>query len=85
MKKLFEELAMKYNKFVVYIHSQSTIYVSKNPNFYSHSKHIQVFFLKNVYTNENGSDMMTKSLSKRKCDMCFTKVGMCFVRSLFSH
>ena len=94
MKRLFKELGIRQNKFVVYSDSQSAIHVSKNPSFHSRSKHIQVryhwvrdvlddkeLYLEKVHTDDNGSDMMTKSLLKGKHDVCCTKAGMGLVPS----
>ena len=94
MKRLFKELGIRQNTFVLYGDSQSAIHVSKNPSFHSRSKHIKVhyhwirevldkkeLFLEKVHPDDNGSDMMTKSLLKGKHDVCFTKVGMGLVPS----
>lgn len=63
--------------------NQSAIHLSKNPTFQSQSKHIDMQYnwihdvlnekllqLVKVLTNENGSDMMTKTLPKEKHVFC---------------
>lgn len=63
--------------------NQSAIHLSKNPTFQSQSKHIEMQYhwihdvlnekllqLAKVHTNENGSDMMTKTLPKEKHVFC---------------
>ena len=66
--------------------SQSAIHLSKNSSFHSKSKHIDVRYhwirdvleekkmhIEKIHTNENGSDMMTKSLSREKLEVCKQK------------
>ena len=83
MKKFIQELGLKQEKFVLLCDSQSVIHLSKNSTFHSKSKNIDVRYhwirdvleekllqLKKFYTNENGSDMMTKTLPKEKHELC---------------
>lgn len=94
MKRLFKEIGLRQDKYVVFSDSQSAIHVSKNASFHSKSKHIQVRYhwirdvldekqlcLEKIHTDENGSDMLTKPLPKGKHDVCCTKAGMSLVRS----
>ena len=79
MRKLLEELGLKQEKYVVHSNSQSAIHLSKNSTFHSRWKHIDVryhwirdvleskqLYLEKIHTSENGSDMLTKCLSKEK-------------------
>ena len=89
MRKLIEELGLKQDKFVVYSDSQSAIHLFKNSTFHSRSKHIEVryhwirdvlqskqLYLEKIHTNENGSDMLTKCLSKEKLEACRQRVDL---------
>ena len=70
-------------------HSQSAIHLSNNFTFHSCSKHIDVRYhwirdvldskmlqLEKIHTDENGSDMMTKALSKEKLVVFREVAGM---------
>jgi len=67
----------------------SATYLSKNPMLYSKSKQVNVkyhwihkkleeelFLFEKVHTNDNESDMMTKSLPMMKLESCRRKVSM---------
>ncbi|KAI4332152.1 hypothetical protein L6164_017083 [Bauhinia variegata] len=69
--------------------SQSAIHLSKNLTFHSRSKHIEVryhwirdalerkqFSLEKIHTDDNGSDMMTKTLPMGKFATCRMKASM---------
>ena len=89
MNKFIQELGLKQEKFVLLCDSQSVIHLSKNSTFHSRSKHIDVRYhwirdvleekllqLKKVHTDENDLDMMTKTLSKEKHELCRKLVGL---------
>lgn len=77
MKKLLQELGHNIESYVLYCNSQDTIHLSKNSTYHSRSKHIDVRYhwihdvleskllkVEKFYTNKNGEDKMTKSISK---------------------
>ncbi|KAI4299912.1 hypothetical protein L6164_033332 [Bauhinia variegata] len=89
MKRFLQELDLNQERYVVHSDSQSAIHLSKNLTFYSRSKHIEVryhwirdalerkqFFLEKIHTDDNGSDMMTKTLPMGKFATCKMKAGM---------
>ena len=89
MKKFLSELGFKQQKYVLYCDSQSAIYLAKNSTFHSRSKHIDVRYhwirdtlneklleLEKVHTDDNGSDMCTKALTKDKLETCRLIAGM---------
>ena len=89
MKKFFKELGMNQNKYILYCDSQSAIHLSKNPTFHSRSKHIQVRYywirdvlemkllqLEKIHTDDNGSDMLTKTVTSQKLWICREMAGL---------
>ena len=69
--------------------TESVIHLSKNSTYHSRSKHIDVRYhwirdvlemkelqLEKVHTNENRSDMLTKSLPKEKLEACRRRAGL---------
>lgn len=89
LKKFLQELGLKQEKYVLYCDSQSAIHLSKNSTFHSRSKHIDVRYhwirdvldskllqLEKVHTDDNISDMLTKTLSRDKHLKCRTLAGM---------
>ncbi|CAL1361048.1 unnamed protein product [Linum trigynum] len=69
--------------------SQSAIHLAKNASFHARSKHIDVRYhwirdvlemkqlqLEKIHTDENGSDMCTKTLPREKFEFCRSAAGM---------
>ncbi|KAK6128108.1 hypothetical protein DH2020_038139 [Rehmannia glutinosa] len=86
LKKFLQELDLMQEKYTLYCDSQSAIHLSKNSSFHSRSKHIDVRYhwirdvfnekfmqLDKVHTDENGVDMLSKSLSRDKFEVCRSK------------
>lgn len=87
--KIPTRVGLEAREVVLYCDSMSAIHLSKNPIFYSRSKHVDVkyhwirekleeklFLLKKVHTDNNKSNMMTKALPMMKLDACRRKAGM---------
>ncbi|KAG6401055.1 hypothetical protein SASPL_137900 [Salvia splendens] len=83
------ELDLKQEKYVLYCDSQSTIHLSENSSFHSRTKHIDVRYhwirealdrklmrLEKGHTDENGADMITKSLPRDKLEICKREAGL---------
>lgn len=89
LKKFLKELGFEQNRYVLLCDNQSAIHLVKNSSFHSKSKHIEVRYhwiqdvldaklmeVDKVHTDENGSDMMTKSLPRGKLEHCKLIAGM---------
>ncbi|PHT71831.1 hypothetical protein T459_22616 [Capsicum annuum] len=89
MKRFLGELGYAQERYVLHCHSQSVIHLGKNSTFHGRSKHIDVRYhwirdvldsklldLEKIYTNDNGSDMMTKDLPRGKFEDCCMITGM---------
>jgi transposase InsO family protein len=89
MKKFLQELGLQQERYVLYCDSQSAIHLSKNSTFHSRSKHIDVRYhwirdaldeklihIEKIHTDDNGSDMMTKSLPMQKLEICRIAAGL---------
>ena len=89
LKEFLQELGLKQEKYVLYCDSQSAIHLSKNSSFHSRTKHIDVRYhwirealdgkllqLEKVHTDENGADMLTKSLPRDKLEICRQEAGL---------
>lgn len=89
MMRFFGEIGLTQSKYVVYCDSQSTIHLCKNSMFHMKSKHIDIryhwiqdalemklFQIEKIHTDENGADMMTKSLPREKFEYCRKLAGM---------
>jgi transposase InsO family protein len=89
MKRFLQELGQEQEKYVLHCDSQSAIHLCKNSSFHSRSKHIDVryhwirevlenrqLWLEKIHTDDNGSDMMTKTLPKHKHESCRSSAGM---------
>ena len=80
---------MKQEKYSLYCDSQSAIHLCKNSTFHSRSKHIDVRYhwirnvlnsklltLEKIHTNDNGTDILTKTFSKEKLLFCEQEIGL---------
>ena len=89
MKKFLKELGLQQDKYQLFCDSQSAIHLGKNASFHSRSKHIDVRYhwirdvlekkllqLEKIHTEENGSDMLTKSLPRQNFDYCRLAAGL---------
>ena len=79
LKKLFRDLKVKYNDFLMLSDSMSSIYLAKNPVFHARSKHIEVHYhfirekliakeilLLHIKTGDQVADIFTKFLNLEK-------------------
>ena len=89
LKRMFEELGIVQDNFVLLGDNQSAIHLSKNLSFHNRSKHIKVkyhwicdavnlkeFEFEKVHTNDNGSDMLTKVVTRDKLLVCNAIAGL---------
>jgi len=89
MKKFLTELGFSQDGYQLFCDSQSAIHLAKNASFHSRSKHIDVRYnwirdvlekrmlrLEKIHTDENGSDMLTKTLPKGKFEFCREAAGI---------
>ena len=89
MKRFLQELGLKQQQYVLFCDNQSTIHLAKNSSFHSRSKHIDVRYhwirdtlndklltLEKIHTDDNGSDMLTKALTREKLEICCSIAGM---------
>ena len=89
LKRLACELGFKQAKYVLFCDNQSAIHLSKNASFHSRSKHIEVRYhwiqdvlyfkkmqLEKVHTDDNGADMLTKVVIRKKLEVCHRLAGM---------
>ena len=83
MANFLEELVLNQERHILCCDSQSAIHLAKN------TKHIQTRYdwvrevveeklvaLEKVHTDQNGSELLTKILSKSKIEACRLKVGL---------
>ncbi|KAJ0865779.1 putative RNA-directed DNA polymerase [Helianthus annuus] len=89
LKRFMQELGFMQQRYVVLCDNQSAIHLAKNSMFHKRTKHIDVkyhwirdaledklFELDKVHTDDNGSDMLTKSLAREKLKICCSIAGM---------
>ena len=87
--KFFLELGIEQRYYLIHCDSQITIHLTKNSSFHSKFKYIDIRYhwtrdvleekllqLQKIHTDRNGSDMMTKHLSKVKHEFCRKIAGM---------
>nr|KYP49356.1 Retrovirus-related Pol polyprotein from transposon TNT 1-94 [Cajanus cajan] len=92
LKKFLQELGFVHKKYPLFVDSQSAIHLGKNPTFHSRSKHIDVRYhlirdaldakllkLAKIHTDDNGADMMTKALPRRKFEICCEIAGLAVI------
>ena len=88
IKHFMRELGFKQQHYVVYCDNQSAIHLSKNSTFHARSKHIDMryhwmrdalndnlFEIEKIHTDNNGSDMLTKTLPREKLGVCCSIAG----------
>ena len=89
LKNFLSDLGHKQEIYVVNGDNQSAIHLAKNHTFHSRSKHIDVRYhwirevlddgllqLEKVHTDDNWSDMLTKTVSVNKLSECCKGVGL---------
>lgn len=89
MRRFTIELGLKQKRYVVFCDNQSAIHLAKNSSFHSRTKHIDTRYhwirealdsglleLEKIHTDDNGSDMMTKVLSRGKFEFCRGAAGL---------
>ena len=82
-KRFVQKLIFQQQRYVLFYDSQSTNHLGNNPTFHDRSKHIDIRYhwirhvldsklleLEKIHTDDNGSDMMTKTLLKEKFETC---------------
>ena len=89
LKRLIGEIEFKQDMYVLFCDNQSAIHLSKNSSFHSRSKHndVQYHWIRDVlnskllefakiHTDDNGADMLTKSVTREKLEICRQIVRM---------
>ncbi|KAM1307435.1 hypothetical protein ACFX2H_009687 [Malus domestica] len=89
LKGFLQELGLKQSDYGVYCDSQSAMDLSKNTTYHSRTKHIDIRYhwirdaienkllqLKQIHTDNNSSDMLTKVVTKSKLEFCIKVAGM---------
>ena len=92
VKKFLQELGVVQDKYLLFVDSQSAIYLGKNSTFHSRSKHIDMRYhwirdaldaklleLAKIHTDDNGADMMTKALPRGKFEVCCEIAGLAVI------
>ena len=92
VKKFLQELGVVQDKYLLFMDSQSAIYLGKNSIFHSKSKHIDMGFhwirdaldaklleLAKIHTDDNGADMMTRALPRGKFEVCCEIFGLAVI------
>ncbi|RDX81970.1 hypothetical protein CR513_37293, partial [Mucuna pruriens] len=84
VKKFLQELGFVQDKYLLLYDSQSATHLGKNSTFHSRSKHIgirdaldaKLLELVKVHIDDNGANMITKTLPRGKFEVCCEIVGM---------
>ncbi|CAA0824274.1 cysteine-rich RLK (RECEPTOR-like protein kinase) 8 [Striga hermonthica] len=90
VKRFFQQLGMKQERYDIHCDSQSALDLSKNAMYHSRTKHIdvryhwlrqvveeQLFKLEKIHTDKNPGDMMmTKVVIGGKLQLCAKMIGM---------
>ena len=95
MRNFLSELGMKQRDFLLHCDSLSAIHLAKNVAYHSQTKHIQrryhwlrekveegEFTLLKIHTDENGSNMMTKSLPMDRLRVCRQRTELTYSLAL---
>ena len=77
---------------LLFVDSQSAIYLGKNSTFHSRSKNIDMRYhwirdaldaklleLAKIHTDDNGADMMTKALPRGKFEVCCETIDFAII------
>ena len=83
LNNFLDELGKKQELVILHSDSQSAIFLAKNSNFHSKSKHIQTKYhficylvedklviFENIYGSKNPVDMLTKGVTIEKLKLC---------------
>ena len=89
LQGLFTDLGLKQVKNILFSDNQSAIHLAKNSTFHSRTKHIGlryhfirslledgVLILEKIQGSKNPADMLTKTLTREKLELCSTSVGL---------
>ena len=92
VKKFLQELGVVQDKYLLFVDSQSAIYLGKNSTFHSRSKHIDMRYhwirddfdaklleLAKIHTDDNGANMMTKALPRGKFEVSCEIAGLAVI------
>ena len=92
VKNFLQELSVVQDKYLLFVDGQSAIYLGKNSTFHSRSKHINMRYhwirdaldakllkLSKIHTDDNGADMMTKTLPRGKFEVCCEIAGLAII------
>ncbi|GKB69948.1 putative RNA-directed DNA polymerase [Tanacetum coccineum] len=89
LKRFLREIGFKQQHYAVLCDNQSAIHLAKNSMFHKRTKHIDIhyhwirdviedgmFELNKVHTDDNRSDMLTKTVAREKLKVCCSIAGM---------
>ena len=88
LKGLLKDFGLSQKIVKIYCHNQSTIHLSKNQQYHSRTKHIDIKFhfireqtekqeveMLKVHTSENAVDVLTKVVTRTKFLKCLQTIG----------